>query len=72
MPAAADLAAALASGPTQALALTKRAFNVAALAELEAVLHYEGFMQEIASRTADHQEGIAAFLEKRIPSFRGE
>lgn len=72
MPAAADLAAALASGPTQALALTKRAFNVAALADLEAVLHYEGFMQEIASRTADHQEGIAAFLEKRIPSFRGE
>jgi 2-(1,2-epoxy-1,2-dihydrophenyl)acetyl-CoA isomerase len=72
MPAAADLATALASGPTQALALTKRAFNVAALADLEAVLHYEGFMQEIASRTADHQEGIAAFLEKRIPSFRGE
>lgn len=72
MSAASDLAIALANGPTQALALSKRAFNVAALPDLEAVLHYEGFMQEIASRTADHQEGIAAFLEKRPPSFRGE
>lgn len=68
----ANLAAALASGPTRALALAKRAFNAAVLPDLEAVLRYEGHMQEIASHTADHQEGIAGFLEKRMPDFRGE
>lgn len=69
---AADLAARLAAGPTRALGLTKRAFNHALLPQLEEVLDYEAHLQEAAGRTADHREGVKAFLEKRQPEFRGE
>jgi 2-(1,2-epoxy-1,2-dihydrophenyl)acetyl-CoA isomerase len=70
--AAADLAGEIARGPTRALGLTKRAFNRAHLAGLEGVLQYEGYLQEIAGGTEDHREGVAAFLEKRPPSYRGK
>jgi 2-(1,2-epoxy-1,2-dihydrophenyl)acetyl-CoA isomerase len=69
--AAAELAASLASGPTRALGLTKRAFYHAALSSLPDVLDYEAHLQEIAGRTEDHREGVRAFLEKRTASFRG-
>jgi len=68
---AAKLAAQLAAGPTRALGLTKRAFNHALLPHLEDVLDYEAHLQEAAGRTADHREGVKAFLEKRVPVFRG-
>jgi 2-(1,2-epoxy-1,2-dihydrophenyl)acetyl-CoA isomerase len=64
-----SLAARLAAGPYTAFALTKRAFNKAVLPNLESVLDYEAHLQEIAGRSADHQEGVAAFLEKRPPKF---
>lgn len=64
-----SLAARLASGPQSAFALTKRAFNKAVLPNLETVLDYEAHLQEIAGRSADHKEGLAAFLEKRPPKF---
>jgi 2-(1,2-epoxy-1,2-dihydrophenyl)acetyl-CoA isomerase len=66
-----ELAASLAAGPTRALGLTKRAFNRALLSGLDDVLDYEAFMQEIAGRTEDHKEGVAAFIEKRLPNFKG-
>jgi len=69
--AVAELAGRLAAGPTRALGLTKRAFNRALLTMLETTLDYEAHLQEIAHRTADHKEGIAAFLEKRPPDFHG-
>jgi 2-(1,2-epoxy-1,2-dihydrophenyl)acetyl-CoA isomerase len=69
---AAETAASLASGPTRALGLTKRAFNRAILDALERTLDYESYLQDIASRTQDHQEGMKAFMEKRPPTFLGK
>jgi 2-(1,2-epoxy-1,2-dihydrophenyl)acetyl-CoA isomerase len=69
--AVADMALRLAAGPTRSLGLTKRAFNNAFLPRLEDVLDYEAYLQEIAHRTSDHEEGIAAFLGKREPEFQG-
>ena len=69
--AAAELAASLASGPTRALGLTKRAFNRAVLENLEGTLDYEAYLQDIAGKTEDHKEGVSAFVEKRRSKFRG-
>lgn len=65
------LAARLAAMPTRALGLTKRAFNHALLPQLAEWLDYEAHLQEIASRTEDHREGVAAFREKRQAAFTG-
>lgn len=59
----------LSQGPTGAYGLTKRAFNQAVLPDLEAVLEYEGQVQEVAARHPEHREGLAAFLEHRPPRF---
>ncbi len=67
-----ELAARLAALPTRAIGLTKRAFNRAVMPDLEAIFDYEADMQELASRTRDHQEGVAAFRERRTPNFTGE
>jgi len=67
-----ELAASLASGPTRAIGLSKRALNHSVLGSLEATLEYEAQLQEIAGRSEDHAEGLAAFLEKRQPKFRGK
>jgi 2-(1,2-epoxy-1,2-dihydrophenyl)acetyl-CoA isomerase len=69
---AAAMANSLANGPTRAMGLTKRAFNRAMLGALERTLDYEAYLQEIASRTQDHQEGMRAFMEKRPPRFIGK
>ena len=69
--ASADLARRLAEGPTRGFGLTKRAFNYALNASLDAALEYEAHMQDLAGRTADHREGVAAFLGKRRPRFEG-
>lgn len=55
-----------------ALALTKRALERSWSMDLDAALEDEAFRQGIAGATADHAEGIAAFMEKRPPRFTGE
>jgi 2-(1,2-epoxy-1,2-dihydrophenyl)acetyl-CoA isomerase len=62
----------LAGGAPRAIALTKRALNGAFERDLESALAYEAYIQDLAGRTADHAEGIAAFVEKRAPTFAGE
>ena len=62
-------AAKLATGPTEAIGLTKRDFNRAVLPNLDEVLDYEAHNQEIAGRGRDHAEGLAAFVEKRDPDY---
>lgn len=71
MPRTRELAHELAQGPTQAYALTKRAFNHAMLEQLSRTMKYEALLQEIAGRTHDHHEGVLAFSEKRKPDFKG-
>ena len=66
------LAIRLAAGAPRALALTKDALNRSFEASLEEQLEREAALQGIAGRTADHREGVAAFLEKRPPRFTGE
>ncbi len=62
----------LAQMPTKGLAFTKHALNYSFHNSFEAQLLKEDELQQKASRTYDYNEGVAAFLEKRIPVFKGE
>jgi 2-(1,2-epoxy-1,2-dihydrophenyl)acetyl-CoA isomerase len=66
-----ELAERLASGPTRAIGLTKRLVADAEDATLAESLAAEAALQDVAGRTEDHAEGVAAFAEKRDPAFRG-
>lgn len=58
--------------PTRALGLTKRALNNSYGRAFEEQLNLEEELQREAGTTKDFKEGVAAFLEKRKPSFTGE
>ncbi len=61
----------LAKAPTKSIGLIKRALNKALSSDLDSLLDYEAYLQEIASLTEDHREGVQAFLEKRPAQFKG-
>jgi 2-(1,2-epoxy-1,2-dihydrophenyl)acetyl-CoA isomerase len=62
----------LAAMPTKGLGLTKRLFNSGLSNDLETQLKLEEQLQQEAGNSADHKEGVKAFLEKRKPLFKGE
>ena len=62
---AAAMAAGLASGPTVALGLIRRAAWAALSSDLESQLALERALQRVAGRSADCREGVAAFLGKK-------
>src|ERR687895_482062 len=68
---AAEVAATFASLPTRGVGMTKRLFDGAASRTLEEQLELEAQLQSVATKTEDFAEGVAAFLEKRDPTFKG-
>lgn len=67
-----EYATAFASAPTKAIGLIKRTLNKALTSDLDSLLEYEAYIQQAASETEDHKEGLAAFAEKRPANFKGK
>lgn len=61
----------LARLPTTALILTRKALLESSTNNLEQQLELEKKFQSKAGHTRDFREGVAAFLEKRLPVFTG-
>ncbi|BAO55628.1 enoyl-CoA hydratase-related protein [Nonlabens marinus] len=62
----------LAELPTIALANTKKALNESMTNNVEQQLKLESKLQIESASTADYEEGVAAFMEKRKPNFKGK
>lgn len=61
----------LAERPTYALGMTKQALHHALLHDLPGTIDFEARLQGKAVASADFQEGLAAFAEKRRAVFNG-
>lgn len=61
----------LAAMPTRALGRIKQTLNASFESDLEAALEKEAEGQTFCGYTEDHQEGVAAFFEKRVVDFSG-
>lgn len=57
--------------PAAALQFIKRAVDEGAGMDLQAGLRLERALFDDVFETTDAQEGIVAFLEKRVPQFKG-
>ncbi|NBE56305.1 enoyl-CoA hydratase/isomerase family protein [Streptomyces boluensis] len=61
----------LAQGPTRAIAMTKQLVNASLDVDRSAAFAAEAAAQEINMTTADANEGVASFVERRSPIYRG-
>lgn len=61
----------LANAPTKGLAFTKQAMHASAHNSLQQQLSLECGMMSELGRSDDYREGVAAFMEKRAPQFKG-
>lgn len=66
------IATQLATQPTRAFGLTKRALYLSYGNTLEEQLEIEAELQSEAGKTHDFKEGVSAFVEKRSPQFTGK
>jgi 2-(1,2-epoxy-1,2-dihydrophenyl)acetyl-CoA isomerase len=71
LPAARELAARLATGPTVAYGAIKRQLATGGAGSLADALAAEEAAQQRSANTADHREATAAFVAKRRPTFTG-
>lgn len=71
IPEATALARRIASGPMLAIELTKRLIVGATREDLAHQMEREAWGQSIASGSDDSREGVASFLEKREPHWKG-
>ncbi|CAH0345858.1 enoyl-CoA hydratase [Bacillus sp. CECT 9360] len=62
----------LAEGPTRSYGMIKKLINHSFTSSLEEILEQERITQTMMVTTEDHQEGIAAFSEKRKAVFKGK
>jgi 2-(1,2-epoxy-1,2-dihydrophenyl)acetyl-CoA isomerase len=69
--AAEALALRLAEGPTVAIGLAKSCIHGSLELPLREAMAREAFALELSSRSADFREGLAAFQERREPTYRG-
>jgi len=67
-----NIAIQLAGMPTRALFYTKKLLQMSLVNSLEEQLGQEDVYQQKAAQTKDYKEGVTAFMEKRIPLFKGE
>ena len=72
LPAALEIAQKLAQGPTLAFGETKRLILAGATESLESQMEKESRAVASMAGQADGREGVAAFLNKRIPKFTGQ
>ena len=61
----------LATGPTVAIGLAKQALGASAQDTLNQAMTTELYHLELACRSTDFKEGLAAFRERRTPGFGG-
>jgi enoyl-CoA hydratase/carnithine racemase len=66
-----QLADKIAANPGGVLRMTKRLLREGERSSLESLLELSAGYQAIAHKTADHQEAVMAFVEKRKPKFAG-
>ena len=72
LPTALEIAHELTKGPTRSFGETKRLILTGANDSLESQMERESRIISAIAASADGQEGIAAFVSKRMPDFQGK